>query len=140
MEAMKKILLVDDEESITRTLKLFLDRRGGFEVMTENRGSRTIEVAREFRPDLIVLDIVMPDADGGAIAQHLGDDPELKGVPIIFLSAIIKKDAMGGRGTAMGNHTYLAKPVDPDVLISHIRERLEGQVAETTSAIPSGLA
>lgn len=126
MENKKKILLVDDEESITRTLKLFLDRRGGYEVRTENRGSHAVQVARDFRPDLIVLDIVMPDADGGGIAQDLGDDPELKSLPIIFLSAIIKEKEMGGQGKAIGGsgHTYLAKPVEPDVLIDHIQERL----------------
>jgi DNA-binding response OmpR family regulator len=119
MEDKKKILLVDDEESITRTLKLFLDRRGGYKVRTENRGSQTVQVARDFRPDLIVLDIVMPDADGGAIAQDLSEDPELKSVPIVFLTAIIKEKEIGG-----GGHTYLAKPVEPDVLIGHIQERL----------------
>ena len=128
MENKKKILLVDDDESITRTLKLFLDRRGGYEVKTENRGSHGVQAARDFRPDLIVLDIVMPDADGGAIAQDLGEDPELKSVPIVFLSAIIKKNAMGSQGTTTGEggHTYLAKPVEPDALISHIQERLGG--------------
>ena len=127
MENKKKILLIDDEESITRTLKLFLDRRGGYEVKTENRGSHAVQAARDFRPDLIVLDIVMPDADGGAIAQDLGEDPELKSVPIVFLSAIIKeKEMVGGQGMAIGDsgHTYLAKPVEPDVLIEHIQERL----------------
>ena len=126
MEDRKKILLVDDEESITRSLKLFLDRRGGYEVRTEILGSQAVQVARDFRPDLIVLDIVMPDADGGAIAQDLGEDPELKSVPIVFLSAIIKEQEMGGQGKAIGGrgHTYLAKPVEPDVLIGHIQERL----------------
>jgi CheY-like chemotaxis protein len=68
----------------------------------------------------------MPDADGGAIAQDLGDDPELTSVPIVFLSAIIKEKEMGGQGQAIGGsgHTYLAKPVEPDVLIGHIQERL----------------
>ncbi len=128
MEKKKKILLVDDEESITRTLKLFLDRRGGYEVRTENRGSRAIQVARDFRPDLIVLDIVMPDADGGAIAQDLGEDPELKSVPIVFLSALIKENEIGGQGVVIGDggHTYMAKPVEPDALIGHIQERLGG--------------
>ena len=76
--------------------------------------------------DLIVLDIVMPDSDGGAIAQDLGEDPELKSIPIVFLSAIIKEDEMGGQGMTIGgsDHTYLAKPVEPDELISHIQERL----------------
>ena len=128
MENKKKILLVEDDESITRTLKLFLDRRGGYEVRTENRGSQAVRVARDFRPDLIVLDIVMPDADGGAIAQDLGEDPQLRYIPIVFLSAIIKRNEIGGQGTVIGDggHTYLAKPVEPDALISHIQERLGG--------------
>ena len=127
MENKKKILLVDDDESITRTLKLFLDRRGGYEVRTENRGSQAVQVARDFRPDLIVLDIVIPDADGGAIAQDLGEDPKLRYIPIVFLSAIIKRNEIGSQGTAIGDggHTYLAKPVEPDALISHIQERLD---------------
>ncbi len=126
MEDKKKILLVDDDESITRTLKLFLDRRGGYEVRTENRGSQAVQAARDFQPDLIVLDIVMPDADGGGIAQDLGEDPVLKDVPVVFLSAIIKENEIGGQGTAVGDggHTYLAKPVEPDALIVHIQERL----------------
>ena len=128
MENKKKILLVDDDESITRTLKLFLDRRGGYEVRTENRGSRVVQIARDFRPDLIVLDIVMPDADGGAIAQDIGEDPQLKSVPIVFLSALIKENEIGGQGVVIGDggHTYLAKPVEPDALIGHIQERLGG--------------
>ena len=128
MENKKKILLVDDDESITRTLKLFLDRRGGYEVRAENRGSQAVQVARDFRPDLIVLDIVMPDADGGAIAQDLGEDPQLRFIPIVFLSAIIKENEIGGQGTTIGGggHTYLAKPVEPDALIGHIQERLGG--------------
>ncbi len=94
---------------------------------TENRGSQAVQVARDFRPDLIVLDIVMPDADGGAIAQDLGEDPQLRYIPIVFLSAIIKRNEIGGQGTAIGDggHTYLAKPVEPDALISHIQERLD---------------
>ena len=126
MEGKKKILLVDDEESITRTLKLFLDRRGGFEVMTENRGSQAVRVARDFRPDLIVLDVVMPDADGGAIAQDLSEDPELQSIPIVFMTALIQRAEIGGQGKTIGDagHTYLAKPVEPDELISHIKDRL----------------
>ncbi|MDK1104418.1 MAG: response regulator, partial [Actinomycetota bacterium] len=85
---------------------------------TENRGSQAVRVARDFRPDLIVLDVVMPDSDGGAIAQDLGEDPELQSIPIIFLTAIIKEQEIGGQGKAIGGgvHTYLAKPVEPDVL------------------------
>jgi len=127
----KRILLVDDEESITRSLKLFLDGTGQYEVRTENRGSLAVQVAREFRPDLIVLDLVMPDADGGSIAQDLGDDAELRDVPIVFLTAIVKEEEIGSQGRHMSSgHTLLAKPVGPKVLISHIEERLVEKVVQ----------
>ena len=129
MDSKKRILLVDDEDSITRPLKLFLDGTGQYEVKTENRGALTMQVARAFRPDLIVLDLVMPDSDGGSIAQELQEDAELGDIPIVFLTAIVQESEIGRQGRQMGGgHTLLAKPVAPQVLISHIEERLAGKV------------
>ena len=129
MDSKKRILLVDDEDSITRPLKLFLDGTGQYEVKTENHGALTMQVARAFRPDLIVLDLVMPDSDGGSIAQELQEDAELGDIPIVFLTAIVQESEIGRQGRQMGGgHTLLAKPVAPQVLISHIEERLAGKV------------
>ncbi len=119
-----RILLVDDEASITRTLGMYLEGTGEFEVRAENRGSQALMTARDFKPDLVVLDIVMPDADGAAIAAELADDSELHSVPIIFLTALVSEGELGGQGKFKGGHLFLAKPVEPDLLIQHIRERI----------------
>ena len=119
-----RILLVDDEASITRTLGMYLEGTGEFEVRAENRGSQALMAARDFNPDLVVLDIVMPDADGAAIAAEFADDSELQSVPIIFLTALVSEGELGGQGKVKGGHIFLAKPVEPDLLIQHIRERI----------------
>ena len=119
-----RILLVDDEASITRTLGMYLEGTGEFEVRAENRGSQALMTARDFKPDLVVLDIVMPDVDGAAIAADLADDSELQSVPIIFLTALVSEGELGGQGKIKGGHTFLAKPIEPELLIQHIRERI----------------
>ena len=83
----KRILVVDDEKSLTILLKLNLEETGHYEVRTENWPEDAIQAAREFKPDLILLDIIMPRMPGGNIAALIDEDPELKGTPIVFLTA-----------------------------------------------------
>ncbi len=70
----KRILLVDDEESLCRVLKLNLEETGEYEVKTETRGTRALAIARDFKPNLIILDFVMPDIDGGSLLNQLQAD------------------------------------------------------------------
>jgi len=74
----KRILVIDDEPSITRTMKVNLERTGAYEVRAENHSDRALTTARQFQPDLIFLDVMMPEMDGGAVAQRLKDDPHLQ--------------------------------------------------------------
>jgi len=108
----KKILVVDDEASITRLLKLNLEKTGAYVVRTENEGTKTVEVAREFKPDLILLDVMMPDIDGGDVAAHLQADGLLRRAPIVFLTAAVKKEELDTKGGMIGGFTYIAKPLD----------------------------
>ena len=89
--AKRKLLVVDDEVSLTRILKLNLEETGKYEVRTENRGSNTLNAALEFRPDLILLDIMMPDVIGSEVAEELLAEKELKDIKIIFLTALVSK-------------------------------------------------
>jgi CheY-like chemotaxis protein len=121
----KRILVVDDEAHITRTLKLYLEGTGDYEVRTENLGSRVLAAAREFRPHLIFLDIVMPDADGASIAADIKADEALKDTPIVFLTALVSKREVGREGSIIGGLPFLAKPVEPDAVIKCIQKHLK---------------
>ena len=118
---MKKILIVDDEAGFTRLMKLTLQKNGDYEVYEENDGSRAWETARQVRPDLILMDIVMPKMDGGDAAAKIRNDADLAGIPIVFLTAIVsKKEAV--RGELIGGFPFLSKPVSLESLITCIKE------------------
>src|ERR1041385_1981538 len=93
-----RILIVDDEESFTRLLKLNLEVGGAYRVRSENHAPHAVAAAKEFMPDLILLDVMMPEMDGGDVASALQADPELKHIPIVFLTAAVKKEEVNSRG------------------------------------------
>lgn len=115
----KRVLIVDDESGFTRLLKLTLQKTGDFIVREENDGTQAWLAAREFEPDIIFLDVVMPKIDGGDVAQQIRSDPKLAAVPIIFLTAIVS--AKEG-GQEIGGYPFLAKPVTVDAIVKAIHE------------------
>jgi CheY-like chemotaxis protein len=120
----KKILLVDDEPALTRMLRLNLEQTGRFEVREENRGGNALKAAREFKPDLIFLDVMMPDLGGDEIAEELKRDPELCKIKYVFLTAIITKRETGTGAAQISGQTFLAKPVKRDELLAVIDDLL----------------
>lgn len=120
----KRILIVDDEESLTRMLKLNLELLGGYEVRTENSGLRAHFAASEFKPDLIILDIMMPDINGDEVAAQILDDEELKDTKIIFLTAIVNKQETNTDGSDIAGHTFIVKPVKIAGLMSCIAQQI----------------
>ena len=117
----KRIFIVDDESGFTRLLKLTLEKTGGFRVLEENDGTKAWLKAREFKPDIIFLDIVMPKIDGGDVAQQIRSDPTLAHVPIIFLTAIVSRNETTND---IGGFPFLAKPVSLDAITRCIAEHL----------------
>ena len=124
MSDKKKILAVDDEVQMTKMLKRNLEASSKFEVRTENEGSKALAAAKEFRPDLILLDVMMPDIDGGEVAAEIRQDPDLKETPIIFLTAVVEKKDLEGTGGIIGGNPFLAKPIKTEELIAAIEENL----------------
>ena len=118
----RKILVVDDEVSLTRMLKLNLEETGEYEVKTENKGSNTLNAALEFRPDLILLDIMMPDMIGSEVAAELLNDNELKDIKIIFLTALVSKEETETTEGKIAGRSFIAKPVKLDELIESIEK------------------
>ncbi|MEO8351017.1 MAG: response regulator [Chthoniobacteraceae bacterium] len=117
----KRVLIVDDESGFTRLLKLTLEKTGRFTVREENDGSQAWLTARDFKPDIIFLDVIMPKIDGGEVAQKIREDSSLAHVPIIFLTAIVSA-AEGGH--QFGGYPFLAKPVSLATIIACIEEHL----------------
>ncbi|HEY7449892.1 MAG TPA: response regulator [Vicinamibacterales bacterium] len=117
-----RVLLVDDEIGITRTLALYLEEAGGCDVRIETHGSRALITAREFRPHLILMDLVMPDSDGATVAADIQSDPVLHGTPIVFLSALTSQRDTGQALSRIDGHPFLAKPVDPDTVLAFIEK------------------
>ena len=120
----KRIFVVDDEPSITRNLKLTLESGGGYQVLGENHAPNALRATRMFRPDLILLDVMMPGMDGGDVAARLRADPLFRDTPIIFLTAIVSNEETDGHEMLNGGETFLAKPVDIGELKKTIQEHL----------------
>ena len=126
----KRILVVDDEASVTRTVKVNLERTGAYTVRTENRGTAVLAAARQFKPDLILLDVMMPDMDGGDVAAQIQADPDLQHVPVVFLTAIVSRKEVTEEGLESGGHLFIAKPVSLDALIRCIEENTKPHPAD----------
>ena len=117
----KKILLVDDEQEVLAFLGSFLERRG-YEVILASCGAQAIELAKETRPDLIILDMVMPDIYGADVAKVLSKDLLTRDIPIVFLTGIADR-ADEPLGVKAGKqYEMLAKPVDEAKLLATIEE------------------
>ena len=123
----RKILIVDDEAAFTNIVKLTLEGKEDYEVCVENDPRMVIATARKFWPDIIILDVVMPDLDGGEVHTQLMADPILKRIPIIFLTAIVRQKEVDEHKGMIGGSFYLAKPVSADGLMSAIEDHIRPQ-------------
>lgn len=118
----QKILLVDDEQDILEFLSYNL-KKEGYKVFTANNGKEAITIAKKENPDLIILDVMMPDMDGIETCREVREIPELKNVMIAFLTAR-NEDYSQIAGFEVGADDYINKPIKPRVLISRIKALL----------------
>jgi CheY-like chemotaxis protein len=125
----KRILLLDDEMDFADMTKMTLELTGNYEVRTAVRSPTFLHVARDFRPDLILLDCMMPGLDGGEVAAQIQADPLLKDTPFLFLTATA--DAVEHRESRSyaGVQTYLPKSMELADLVGHIEARLAREPA-----------
>jgi len=117
-------MVVDDDVAFTRLLKFNLERTGKFSVRVENWAEDALPVAREFRPDLVLLDILMPREFGGNVAASFRADPELKQTPIVFLTATVRKATVDLHGGDISGYPFLAKPASVEEIIACIEQHL----------------
>jgi CheY-like chemotaxis protein len=128
-DSSRRILIVDNDRNSTHLVKVLLEKTGRYLVFEENDSTRAHQTARNFRPDLIFIDVVMPDRDGGEIAAQIQADPELQYTPIVFLTALVTR-AEASTGLRIDEHPFLAKPIDIQELIkaieAHVPARAKG--------------
>lgn len=119
----KRILLVDDEPAIVRVIESRL-KANGYEVITADDGQEALNKARAEKPDLIILDVMLPKMDGFRVAQLLKLDDQYKHIPIIILTARVHEEDQK-IGFATGAEAYLTKPFRSEVIVSKIEELLK---------------
>ena len=122
-ERRRTILVVDDDESQVLALEHRL-RNQGYRVLTAYDAQRGRNLALEERPDLVLLDVRLPDQDGLELCSQLADHPQTCGVPIIILSALEGPNIVR-QARAVGGSYYVRKPYDPNVLLTLIEASLE---------------
>jgi two-component system alkaline phosphatase synthesis response regulator PhoP len=123
----KKILIVDDDPDLVEAVTMILESKK-YDVAAAYGGIEGLQKAKTENPDLIVLDVMMPDKDGYAVCKELKADPKLSKIPVLLLTAVVSKIAttrytqQGGLETEADD--YIDKPVEPDVLVKRIEALL----------------
>jgi two-component system OmpR family response regulator len=125
----KRILIVDDEPSITQLLRLNLEKNGHYTIRTENAAELVLGALQEFKPELILLDVMMPGMDGGTLAGKIHQTRAFKNVPIVFLTAAVKQEELDARNGVIGGFPYIAKPLNVKGVIAIIEKHLPESVA-----------
>ena len=119
---MPRILIVDDEPNIVLALELLM-KREGFEIRSVDDGEKAVEAAGEFRPDLILLDVMMPRMDGYEVCQRIRADVSLKNVFIVMLTAK-GREVEREKGLALGADIYITKPFSTKDVVRRVKEAL----------------
>ena len=118
-----RILAVDDSPTILEMIKSILESEG-YDVITAVDGAEALETARVDKPDLILLDVMLPKLDGYRVCRLLKFDQNYKDIPIVMLTAKAEEQAMA-TGVRTGADQYLTKPVEPDALLATVAEELD---------------
>jgi DNA-binding response OmpR family regulator len=120
-----RILIVDDEPNIILALE-FLMRREGFEVAVAEDGERALQAMAEHRPDLVILDVMLPRLNGFEVCQRLRAQPAWRDVPVLMLTAKGHEAEMK-KGLALGADAYMTKPFSTRDLVAEIRRLLQAR-------------
>jgi two-component system alkaline phosphatase synthesis response regulator PhoP len=128
MEKRAKILLVDDDKDFIETTKLVLESKH-YRIIVASNGDEGLRKAREEKPDLILLDVIMPVKDGFTAAEQLKKDPQLSKIPTLMLTAFATKGRETSipvsRGMELETEDYIDKPVSPDELLARVEKHLK---------------
>ncbi|MBF0483505.1 MAG: response regulator [Candidatus Omnitrophica bacterium] len=120
----KKILLIDDEKGFTNMLRLNLSATGDYDVVVENDSLHALDAALQVKPDLILLDVIMPHKEGPDVFTEIKENDQLRETPVIFLTATVTEDEVNTYGGRIGGNTFIAKPTRMEDLVESIERNL----------------
>lgn len=126
----RKILIVDDDEELVELMADAFERDGRFDIKTANNGFDAGMLVKEFRPDIVVLDVMLPDINGKEVCQRVRSDPALEIVKIICISGMVEQDKIADL-KASGANDFMNKPFAVDSLVDRCCEMLEMEKAAT---------
>jgi CheY-like chemotaxis protein len=119
-----RVLVVDDEKTLTAWVAMLLEQNDAYIVRVENSAANVVAAAKEFHPDLILMDIAMPDLDGGEVAGRIRANPELNSIPIVFLTGTVTHMEVEHNAGYIGGMRFLAKPVRARELFHCVAQQL----------------
>ncbi len=120
---MKKILIVDDDEIILEFMRSILTKHG-YRVLVAAKGKDAIEIARSEDPDLVIIDINLPDVSGTYVAKALSDDPAMQRIPYFFLTGLMSREDETLLRNTLGGNFFLAKPCNTTRLLEAIEKMI----------------
>ena len=132
----ERILVVDDDREVVRLMRAYLEQ-AGYEVLIAHDGETALHILRREKPDLVLLDLMLPDRDGWDITRLVRGDPGLANTPIIMLTARVDvTDRIVG--LEMGADDYVTKPYDPREVVARVRARLRSPEASPPQILAVG--
>ena len=123
-----RILIVDDNPRFSQSARLILQQSGHYVVCEENNAASALETARSFKPELILLNLIMPQLDGAEIAAQIEADWSLHGVPIVFVTGLVTPDE-ARNGQRIDGHRVVSKPVSSSALLGAVEDSLPCRAA-----------
>jgi DNA-binding response OmpR family regulator len=119
----KEILIVDDEPDVVVPIQFLMEQQG-YRVMTAERGEDALDLIYQYKPDLVLLDIMLPGIDGYEVCEIIRLNPDFRDVKIIFLTAKGRESEIA-KGLALGADAYISKPFSNTTLVARVKELLE---------------
>jgi len=120
MRQKRSILIVDDDVDSSQMAKMILEKTELYSVSVCNRGSEAFEIIREARPEMVLLDIMMPGADGTDIAARIQKEPLLALTRIVFMTSLVSQSEVL-RNSVIGGHPFISKPISAEILLERVK-------------------
>jgi DNA-binding response OmpR family regulator len=116
----RSILVVDDDVDANQMVKILLEKTGLYAVSVCNRGREAFKIIQDTRPELVLLDVMMPDADGADIAAQIQREKSLEHTKIVFMTSLVSQNEIR-EGSVIGGHPFISKPVSGETLLRKVK-------------------